>query len=113
MSPICSFDAYHLKQDREYLFRVTPRNKYGWGEVEMTPRPTRIGRTIEQPILPRTLPRQVRCMPGGSVSLDAQVGRGVTLVAVKRGTGPTPATRKRRKGGSVWSRLFFLFTCEK
>ncbi|XP_047736468.1 uncharacterized protein LOC108682041 isoform X2 [Hyalella azteca] len=73
VSPICSFDAYHLKPEREYLFRVTPRNKYGWGEVEMTPRPVRVGRTIEQPIIPRTLPRQVRCMPGGSISFDAQV----------------------------------------
>lgn len=73
VSPICSFDAYHLKTDREYLFRVTPRNKYGWGDIEMTPRPVRVGRTVEQPVLPRSLPRQVRAMPGGSISLDAQV----------------------------------------
>ncbi|KAK7060070.1 hypothetical protein SK128_021760, partial [Halocaridina rubra] len=73
VTPIPSFDVYHLKQDREYLFRVTPRNKYGWGEPVMTPRPIRVGRKIEHPTFPRCLPRQVRAMPGGSISLDAQV----------------------------------------
>ncbi|XP_064106001.1 myosin light chain kinase, smooth muscle-like isoform X3 [Macrobrachium nipponense] len=73
VTPIPSFDVYHLKQDREYLFRVTPRNKYGWGEAVMTPRPIRIGRKIEHPNFPRCLPHQVRAMPGGCISLDAQV----------------------------------------
>ena len=73
VTPISSMDAYHMKTDREYLFRVTPRNKYGWGEPVMTPRPIRVGRTIEHPNFPRTLPSQVRCMPGGSICIDAQV----------------------------------------
>ncbi|KAB7507355.1 Titin-like protein [Armadillidium nasatum] len=73
VTPITSFDAYHMKTDREYLFRVTPRNKYGWGEAAMTPRPTRIGRKVEAPSMPKCLPSQVRCMPGGTVVLEGQV----------------------------------------
>ncbi|KAK8746869.1 hypothetical protein OTU49_016869, partial [Cherax quadricarinatus] len=73
VSPIASFDVYNLKPDREYLFRVTPRNKYGWGEAVMTPRPIRVGRKMEHPNLPKALPHQVRAMPGGHISLDAQI----------------------------------------
>lgn len=73
VSPITSFDVYNLKPDREYLFRVTPRNKYGWGESVMTPRPIRVGRKVEHPTLPHGLPHQIRAMPGGCISFDAQV----------------------------------------
>lgn len=78
MSPIPSFDVYNLKTDREYLFRVTPRNKYGWGEAAMTPQPIRVGRRVEPPSLPHALPHHVRAMPGSCICIDAQVRRMTT-----------------------------------
>lgn len=62
-----------MKNNREYLFRVTPRNKYGWGEPVITSQATRIGHNIEPPVIAKSLPGQVRCMPGGTVILESLV----------------------------------------
>ncbi|XP_071444620.1 titin homolog [Hetaerina americana] len=82
MSPIASFDAFGLQGGREYLFRVTPRNRYGWGESVTTAAPVALGRAVQLPEFVSILPGQMKVLRGMAVKLECQV-RGEPIPEVR------------------------------
>lgn len=73
MTPITSADLYHLKPEREYLFRVTPRNKYGWGESVVTSSALMTSSRTGLPHFHRQLHPQIKALEGGDVVLLCEV----------------------------------------
>jgi hypothetical protein len=78
VSPNNTFDAFNLKAGTQYKFRVTPRNRYGWGECVVTTEPVAVGHKVELPEFTRILPGQLKALQGSSIRLECQV----TLVQV-------------------------------
>ncbi|KAG8223459.1 hypothetical protein J437_LFUL001953 [Ladona fulva] len=73
MSPIASFDAFGLQGGRDYLFRVTPRNRYGWGESVTTSTPVALGKHMILPEFISILPGQMKALRGMDIKLECQV----------------------------------------
>lgn len=67
-----TFDAFNLKPGGEYQFRITPRNRYGWGESVQSG-PIHIAKHIELPEFTKNLPNHLKCLLGSSVSLECHV----------------------------------------
>ncbi|OWR50433.1 Stretchin-Mlck isoform A [Danaus plexippus plexippus] len=69
ITPRNSFDAFNLKQEEEYHFRITPRNRYGWGESVQTSTPIGIGLSGERPEFIEILPGQSKVLVGETATL--------------------------------------------
>ncbi|XP_046632684.1 titin homolog isoform X7 [Daphnia pulicaria] len=87
---ITSSDVYNLKPDREYLFRITPKNKYGWGESLVSSTPIRTVSKTGLPHFHRQLHPQIKAMEHTDIELLTEV------------TGePTPQVEWYRDGSKV------------
>ena len=73
VSPTNTFDAFNLKAGTQYKFRVTPRNRYGWGESVTTTAAVIVGCKVELPEFTRILPGQLKALQGSSISLECEV----------------------------------------
>lgn len=73
MTPIPSFEAFHLRTGADYLFRVTPRNRYGWGSPSTTKIPITVRTKCTLPDFTLSLPTQVKVLRGDTLSLNVQV----------------------------------------
>ncbi|CAH0577797.1 unnamed protein product [Chrysodeixis includens] len=73
ITPLNSFDAFNLKQGEEYHFRVTPRNRYGWGESVQTSTPIGIGLAGDRPEFVDILPGQLKVLAGETANLSCSV----------------------------------------
>lgn len=69
ITPRNSFDVFNLKQGEEYHFRVTPRNRYGWGESVQTSVPIGIGLAGNRPEFAEILPGQLKVLVGEKANL--------------------------------------------
>lgn len=69
-SPINSFDALNLKPGGLYHFRVTPRNRYGWGPSVQTSQPIYIGIRQKLPEFTTGLPGQLKVLVGSDFTLE-------------------------------------------
>ncbi|XP_013147395.1 PREDICTED: muscle M-line assembly protein unc-89-like isoform X2 [Papilio polytes] len=69
ITPLCTFEAYNLKQGEEYHFRVTPRNRYGWGESVQTSTSFGVGLTGDRPEFVEVLPGQLKVLVGETATL--------------------------------------------
>ncbi|XP_072930915.1 uncharacterized protein [Epargyreus clarus] len=70
ITPLNSFDAFNLKQGEEYHFRVTPRNRYGWGEAVQTSNAIGIGLAGDRPEFTEILPGQLKVLLGQTANLN-------------------------------------------
>ena len=73
MTCITSTDVYHLKPEREYLFRITPRNKYGWGESLVSATPIKTVSRTGLPLFHRQLHPQIKALEHTDVELLCEV----------------------------------------
>ncbi|XP_068144679.1 muscle M-line assembly protein unc-89 isoform X5 [Drosophila tropicalis] len=73
LSPINSFDAFNLKPNLEYHFRVTPKNRYGWGPAVQTSSPLQVGGVECLPEFVKILPGQVKALLGSSFTLQCNM----------------------------------------
>ncbi|CAG9781712.1 unnamed protein product [Diatraea saccharalis] len=73
ITPLNSFDAFNLKQGEQYHFRVTPRNRYGWGESVQTSTPVGVGSAGDRPEFVDILPGQLKVLVGRMASLSCSV----------------------------------------
>lgn len=73
MTPINSYDAFNLRTGNHYHFRVTPRNRYGWGKSVQTTNPILVGGADCLPEFVKILPCQIKALLGSDVSLDCTV----------------------------------------
>ncbi|CAG5003249.1 unnamed protein product [Parnassius apollo] len=69
VTPLNSFDVFNIKQGEEYHFRVTPRNRYGWGESVQTTSPIGVGLAGDRPEFVDILPGQLKVLVGETVTL--------------------------------------------
>lgn len=81
VSPLNSFDAFNLKPDGEYQFRITPRNRYGWGESVQSG-PITVGRSENLPDFVKILPGQLKVLLGSNISLECEVSDSVVYASL-------------------------------
>lgn len=70
LTPINSFDAFNLKANVEYHFRVTPKNRYGWGPSVQTSYPLQVGGVECLPEFVKILPGQMKALLGSHFTLE-------------------------------------------
>ncbi|KAH8347927.1 hypothetical protein KR084_002412 [Drosophila pseudotakahashii] len=73
LTPINSFDAFNLKPNVEYHFRVTPKNRYGWGPTVQTTSPLQVGGVECLPEFVKILPGQAKALLGSSFTLQCNM----------------------------------------
>ncbi|XP_025602051.2 titin homolog isoform X2 [Athalia rosae] len=81
VTPLNTFDAFNLRPGSEYRFRVTPRNRYGWGEPTVSSGSHVVGEIVELPEFTRILPGQLKALENSTVSLECEV-RGDSRIRV-------------------------------
>lgn len=72
MTPINSFDAFNLTPDAEYQFRITARNRYGWGEAA-TSEPIVVGRHVELPEFIKILSGHSKALRGTTCEFECHI----------------------------------------
>lgn len=72
VSPINSYDAFNLKPGGEYQFRITPRNRYGWGEAVQSDIIV-VGDAAGLPEFSKMLPGQMKALLGSTICLECEV----------------------------------------
>ncbi|XP_059620294.1 muscle M-line assembly protein unc-89-like, partial [Phlebotomus argentipes] len=73
VTPINSFDAFNLQQRCEYHFRVTPRNRYGWGPSVQTSQSVLVGVPVQMPEFTKILPGQLKALIEREITLECIV----------------------------------------
>ncbi|XP_018399450.1 PREDICTED: uncharacterized protein LOC108777137, partial [Cyphomyrmex costatus] len=73
ITPINVFDAFNLRPGGEYKFRVTPRNRYGWGESVTMRNSVLVIESTDLPELTKILPDQLKALEGTSVKLECEI----------------------------------------
>ncbi|XP_063987212.1 uncharacterized protein LOC135167689 isoform X2 [Diachasmimorpha longicaudata] len=68
-----SFDAFNLCSGEEYKFRITPRNRYGWGESVTMTNSVTVRKMTEFPEFSKILPGQLKALKGTTLQLDCEI----------------------------------------
>ncbi len=72
-SPLPQFDAFNLKPNKCYHFRVTARNKRGWGDSIMTTHKVDLSRPTQMPAITTALLPSIKTFAGSSLRLTVEV----------------------------------------
>merc|ERR1711892_1245807 len=72
-TPIAQFDAFNLKPDKCYHFRVTARNKRGWGDPIMTTHKVDLSKPTQMPVITSDMDSMVKALKDSPVKLSIQV----------------------------------------
>merc|ERR1719219_1647944 len=72
-TPIPQYDAFNLKADKCYHFRVTARNKSGWGESIMTTHKVDLSRPTQMPVITSVMDPVIKALKSSSIRLSVQV----------------------------------------
>ena len=72
-TPIPQFDAFNLKPNKCYHFRVTARNKSGWGDSLMTMHKVDLSKPTQMPVITTSMDSTIKALQGSSVKLTVQV----------------------------------------
>lgn len=70
ITPINCFDVFNLKPGERYHFRVTPKNRYGWGHSVQTSNPVTVGVFATLPEFTKILPGQLKVLLGKDFTLE-------------------------------------------
>ncbi|KAL6255445.1 hypothetical protein P5V15_013781 [Pogonomyrmex californicus] len=73
ITPINAFDAFNLRPGGEYKFRVTPRNRYGWGEPVTMTNSVMVSESTDLPEFTKILPGQLKALEGMPVKLECEI----------------------------------------
>ncbi|KAL0100118.1 hypothetical protein PUN28_019519 [Cardiocondyla obscurior] len=73
VTPINAFDAFNLRPGGEYKFRVTPRNRYGWGEPVTMTNSVSVMESTDLPEFTKILPGQLKALEGAPVKLECEI----------------------------------------
>ncbi|XP_011864762.1 PREDICTED: myosin light chain kinase, smooth muscle-like isoform X3 [Vollenhovia emeryi] len=73
VTPINAFDAFNLRAGGEYKFRVTPRNRYGWGEPVTMTNSVLVIESTDLPEFTKILPGQLKALEGTPVKLECEI----------------------------------------
>lgn len=80
VTPITSFDAFELKPGASYKFRVTARNRFGWGEPTVTREPIIAGCQHLRPEIITDLPGQLKALQSTNLTLQCEVKQISSLI---------------------------------
>lgn len=69
-APTANFDVFNLKHGCEYHFRVTPRNRYGFGPSTQTTYPIMFGDVVKLPEFTKILPGQLKALINNDITLE-------------------------------------------
>ena len=89
-TPIPQYDAFNLKPNKCYHFRVTARNKSGWGESIMTTHKVDLNRPTQMPVISSSLDPVIKALKGSSVRLSVQVELSHVAIVVSRYSDQSP-----------------------
>lgn len=70
MAPTPNFDVFNLKAGCEYHFRITPKNRYGYGPSVQTTYPIMFGEVVKLPEFYKILPGQLKALINFDISLE-------------------------------------------
>lgn len=70
ITPINCFDVFNLKPGSRYHFRVTPRNRYGWGHSVQTSNAVTVGEFATLPEFTKILPGQLKVLLGTDYTFE-------------------------------------------
>lgn len=70
ITPINCFDVFNVRSGSKYHFRVTPRNRYGWGHSVQTTTSITAGESNSLPQLTNILPGQCKTMIGREYTFE-------------------------------------------
>lgn len=70
ITPINCFDVFNVKPGSRYHFRVSPRNRYGWGHSVQTSEPVTVGEYASLPEFTKILPGQLKVLLGSDFTLE-------------------------------------------
>lgn len=70
MAPTTNFDVFNMKHGCEYHFRVTPRNRYGYGPSTQTTYPIMFGDVVKLPEFTKILPGQLKALFNNDITLE-------------------------------------------
>lgn len=73
MTSINSFDAFNLRTGHHYHFRVTSKNRYGWGKSVQTTIPILVGGAECLPEFTKILPCQIKALVDMDLTIDCVV----------------------------------------
>ncbi|XP_047350165.1 titin homolog isoform X6 [Vespa velutina] len=82
ITPINAIDAFNLRPGGEYRFRVTPRNRYGWGESVTTSNSFTVSEVVDLPEFIKILPGQLKALKGSTIKLECEI-RGEPNINIK------------------------------
>ena len=72
-TPIPQFDAFNLKPNKCYHFRVTARNKRGWGDAIMTTHMVDLSKPTQMPVITSDMDPIIKALKASSLRLSIQV----------------------------------------
>ena len=72
-TPIPQFDAFNLKPNKCYHFRVTARNKRGWGDAIMTTHKVDLSRPTQMPVITSEMYPIMKALKDSPLKLSIQV----------------------------------------
>ena len=73
MSPTPNFDVINLRAASEYHFKITPKNRYGYGPSTQTTYPIMFGDAVKLPEFNKILPGQLKALLNNEITLDCVV----------------------------------------
>ncbi|XP_043500905.1 titin homolog [Polistes fuscatus] len=82
ITPINAFDAFNLRPGGEYKFRVTPRNRYGWGESVTMSSSVTVTELLDLPEFTKILPGQLKALQDATIKLECEI-RGDSNINIK------------------------------
>ncbi|KAI4474132.1 hypothetical protein M0802_015766, partial [Mischocyttarus mexicanus] len=82
ITPINAFDAFNLRPGGEYKFRVTPRNRYGWGESVTMSSSVTVTEVLDLPEFTKILPGQLKALQDTTIKLECEI-RGDSNINIK------------------------------
>ncbi|XP_043286606.1 titin homolog isoform X2 [Venturia canescens] len=73
ITPVNAFDAFNLRPGGEYKFRITPRNRYGWGEALTMTSSVTVQEIVKFPEFTKILPGQLKALRSELLHLECEV----------------------------------------
>ncbi|KAK0181087.1 hypothetical protein PV327_003402 [Microctonus hyperodae] len=73
VTPINAFDAFNLRPGEDYKFRITPRNRYGWGEPVTMTNSVTVREIVKFPEFTKILSGRLKALAGTILNLEAEV----------------------------------------
>merc|ERR1719233_1756389 len=72
-TPIPQYDVFNLKPNKSYHFRVTARNKRGWGDSIMTTYKVDLSKPTQMPTISNDLEPVMKTLAGSDLRLSVQI----------------------------------------